>query len=303
MQRGPAVAGGVGIERRAHSAIGGGQVVQTLRERLVVQHRAADQQRHTPARLDFADEPQRIRAKLGGGIRFGGIDDVDQMMRRHRAFVGGRLGGADIHLAIHERRIDADDFHRPPRGERERGGGLAGCGRAEQARDNRAMPDARDRSRASLPAHEQPIEIAERQLIPRRTAVIALVGALGGFHLAQQRVHFVERQAPVRAHRVMAGERAEQFVLALGQHARAADTPADPRGPRARAIADRRPSAARARRGSRSRSATAPRDRSRVRRASSRSSSTDADFDRIGRHRSRESAAAARRSRDRRARS
>ena len=70
MQRGPAVAGGIGIERRAHCLIGGGQVVQTLRERLEVQHRAADQQRHIPARLDFSDQTPRIRTKLGGGIAF-----------------------------------------------------------------------------------------------------------------------------------------------------------------------------------------------------------------------------------------
>ena len=74
---------------------------------------------------------------MRGGIGVGGIDDIDQMMRRHRAFFGGRFGRADIHLAIDQRRIDTDDFHRVPRGERQRGRGFAGCGRAEQARGNR----------------------------------------------------------------------------------------------------------------------------------------------------------------------
>ena len=85
MQRGPAVACGIGVERGAHVGIGGGKIVETLRQRLVVQHRAADQQRHIPPRDDLSDQPQRIRAKLRGGISLGGIDDVDQMMRRHRA--------------------------------------------------------------------------------------------------------------------------------------------------------------------------------------------------------------------------
>src|SRR5574337_1614672 len=60
---------------------------------------------------------------------------------------------------------------------------------------------------ASAPAQEQRVELAQRDLAPGRAAVVALVGAIGRFHLAQQRVHFIERQAPVRAHRAVAGHR------------------------------------------------------------------------------------------------
>ena len=48
---------------------------------------------------------------------------------------------------------------------------------------------------------------ATLSLHPGRPAVVALVGTLGGFHLAQQRVHLVERQAAVGADRAVAGQR------------------------------------------------------------------------------------------------
>ena len=42
--------------------------------------------------------------------------------------------------------------------------------------------------------------------------MIACFAALGAFHLAQQRVHLVDRQPPVRAHRRVARHRREQLV-------------------------------------------------------------------------------------------
>jgi len=48
--------------------------------------------------------------------------------------------------------------------------------------------------------------------------VVALIGAFSGLHLAQQRIHFIERQAPVGPYRGMAGEGGEQFVAMFGQH-------------------------------------------------------------------------------------
>src|SRR6266581_5779846 len=53
------------------------------------------------------------------------------------------------------------------------------------------------------PTQEQPIEVGERQLGPGRAAVVALVGALGSFHLAQQGVHLRQRQLAVGAHRAV----------------------------------------------------------------------------------------------------
>ena len=55
-------------------------------------------------------------------------------------------------------------------------------------------------------------------LAPGRPAVVALVGALGGFHLAQQRVHLVERELAVGAHRAVAGHGGQQLVLRALDH-------------------------------------------------------------------------------------
>jgi hypothetical protein len=40
------------------------------------------------------------------------IASIYQTMRRARLFLARRLGRADIHAAVHLRRIHADDFHR-----------------------------------------------------------------------------------------------------------------------------------------------------------------------------------------------
>ena len=60
-----------------------------------------------------------------------------RLMRREGALFGGGVSRANIHPAIDEGRIDADDLDRPPRGERQRGGRLARSGRSEQAGDRR----------------------------------------------------------------------------------------------------------------------------------------------------------------------
>src|SRR5471032_760514 len=56
----------------------------------------------------------------------------------------------------------------------------------------------------SLAAQEQFVERADFHLHPGRAAVVALVGAFGAFHLAQQGVHFLRRQDAVGAHRRVA---------------------------------------------------------------------------------------------------
>src|SRR5215469_15532510 len=61
-------------------------------------------------------------------------------------------------------------------------------------------------------AQEQPVELLQRQARPGRTAVIALVGALGRLHLPQQRVHLRDAQAPIRVDGTAAGERPEEAV-------------------------------------------------------------------------------------------
>ena len=52
--------------------------------------------------------------------------------------------------------------------------------------------------------------------------MVALPGALGGFHLAQQGVHFRQRQPPVGADRAMAGHGRQQRIPGVVDAARAA---------------------------------------------------------------------------------
>ena len=56
---------------------------------------------------------------------------------------------------------------------------------------------------------------ALRQLHPGRPAVVALAGALGRFHVAQQGVHFGQGQPAIGAHRGVAGHGGQQFVARL----------------------------------------------------------------------------------------
>ena len=55
------------------------------------------------------------------------------------------------------------------------------------------------------PPRKQPIEFHPGHLDPGRAAMVALVGPLDPLHGAQQGIHLVERQAPVGAHRPVAG--------------------------------------------------------------------------------------------------
>ena len=52
---------------------------------------------------------------------------------------------------------------------------------------------------------KQAVQLFDAHLPPGRAAMVALVGALGGLHLAQQGVHFVYGEASVGAHRSVAG--------------------------------------------------------------------------------------------------
>src|SRR6266513_3322685 len=71
----------------------------------------------------------------------------------------------------------------------------------------------------SAATHEEFVEIGEADLKPSRAAMVALAGALGFLHLAQQGVHLQNGQGPMGAHRTVAGHRSEQLVPALGEHA------------------------------------------------------------------------------------
>ena len=129
VQRGPAARCGLGIERGAQAAVRRRHLVQAVEQRLEVEHRAADQQRQSAARVDLADQPRRVGDELRRRVGLARVEHVDQVMRHGGAFGGTGFGGADVHVAVDQRRVDADDFDAPVRlerfGDRERGRALA----------------------------------------------------------------------------------------------------------------------------------------------------------------------------------
>jgi hypothetical protein len=117
---------------RAHRSIGRGQRGESFDERLEIEHRAAHGERYGAARADFLDRANGVGAKAGCRVRVGRIDDIDQMMSnaRPRRCVG--LCRADVHAAVHLRRIDAHDLGPHALGEGERERALPGGGRSHQ---------------------------------------------------------------------------------------------------------------------------------------------------------------------------
>ena len=188
MQRRPAFGRGARIDARAHRRDRRRQRGQAFLQRLEVEHRAADDERHRAARADGRD---RARSRRHGSAppnrrRSGSMMSIRWCGTRARAARVG-LRGADVHAAIDLRRIDADDFDGKALRERHRERALARRGRTHQQHRGNAHgylhashADALGALRLMLPpAHEQPIEVGERQLVPRRAAVVALARALG----------------------------------------------------------------------------------------------------------------------------
>ena len=120
------------VQCGAHCGIGLRQFAEPVAQCLEVQHCSADQQWDLAALRDVSHQPQRIVAERGRGVGFGGVDDVDQVMRRARQGRGVRFGGADVHVAKHQCRIDADEFHRQVSRQFHRDIGLAAGGRSHQ---------------------------------------------------------------------------------------------------------------------------------------------------------------------------
>ena len=102
-----------------------------------VQAGAAHQHGHARSGADARDGLQRLLLIHRQGIRLVGIDDVEQMVGQARALREGGLGGADVHPAVDRSGVGRDDFHREVLGQRQRQGGLAGGGRANDDWENR----------------------------------------------------------------------------------------------------------------------------------------------------------------------
>ena len=128
----PADCRGLGFERGAHRGVGRRHVVQALHECLEIQHRPTHQQRQFSARVDLADQPLRVAREVGGTVRLRRVADVDQVVRHGRAFCRTGFRAADVHAAVHQRRVDADDLERDRAGDHQRRRALAGSRRPGQ---------------------------------------------------------------------------------------------------------------------------------------------------------------------------
>ena len=104
---------------------------------LDVQAGAADEQRPMAARFDRGDRvPREVLGPHDRPVLVR-VGDVDQMVRHGRALGERRLGGSDVHRAVHLHRVERDDLDVTGRGrECERERRLAGRGRT----DEREMP-------------------------------------------------------------------------------------------------------------------------------------------------------------------
>ncbi len=147
MQRRPPFDGRARVDPRAHLRVGARQCAQPLGQRLEVQHRAADKERHVSAGADLAGRRQRIGAKPRRRIGFGRIHDIDQVMRHAGARRRVRFRGADIHAAVDLCGVDADDLDVEALGQCKRERALARRRRAhQQHRRNHQRPRMKRRS-------------------------------------------------------------------------------------------------------------------------------------------------------------
>src|SRR6266568_605948 len=120
------------IDVGAHLGVGFGQIGKSFAQRLEVKHGAPDEQRDPPTRCDFPHQAQRVFSETGGRIRLGRVDDVDQVVGHRGALRDRGLGRAEVHVAIHLRRVDAHHFERKHAREIEGKPSLTACGRPHQ---------------------------------------------------------------------------------------------------------------------------------------------------------------------------
>src|SRR5690242_16513398 len=91
-------------------------------------------------------------------------------------------------------------------------------GQRQRGTDSIRQQTARP-ARSSTAAPEKRVQLAHADLAPRGPAMVALVGTLGALHVAQQRVHLVERELAMGAHGAMAGHGGQDLVLRALDHA------------------------------------------------------------------------------------
>ena len=139
MQRRPAGHGGLAGQLGAHARIGFGHGVEPAGQRLEIKHGAAHQERQLAARPDLLHQAFGVGHEFGGAVGLQGIAYVDQVVRHRSQLAGAGLGGADVHAAVHQRRVHADDLDRVRARNRQRRRRFARGGRAGQRQIGRRV--------------------------------------------------------------------------------------------------------------------------------------------------------------------
>ena len=128
-----------GFQFTANCRVGRWQFAQAIEQRSEIQQRAADQHRHSAATANRRNCGRSVIGETGSRVRFGRIENIDQVMRDTGLRVGIRLGTSDIHAPVDLRRVDADDLGCPieSRAQRQRQAALAGRSGAGNGDDRR----------------------------------------------------------------------------------------------------------------------------------------------------------------------
>ena len=110
MQGRPALGQRLGGNVGANLRIGAGHGVHALGQRFEIQHSAANEHRELAARADGAYQCVGIAGKVGCVVSLQWVADIDQVVRHYCQFLGAGFGRANVHAAIHQGRVHADDF-------------------------------------------------------------------------------------------------------------------------------------------------------------------------------------------------
>ena len=116
--------------------------VQVVDDRAQVQAGPAHQQCARSPSLDVGDGCPRTRLEASHREPLRRFRQIQQVVDDHRALCRRRFGGADVHAAVDQHRIDAGDLGPQVACDRDRGLRLAGGGWPDQGRQR--------------PGHDQP---------------------------------------------------------------------------------------------------------------------------------------------------
>ena len=139
---------GASVEARAKGGIrGGGIEIEPVEERADVEARAADDERHPPARRDVRERGAGIALEPRRVVRLAGIDDVDAVVTDARLLRDRRLGRPDIHPAVHLPRVRRNDLPAGPLRGPQRERALPRCGRSDDRDDVQGVASMSDSAR------------------------------------------------------------------------------------------------------------------------------------------------------------